>query len=238
MPRVLVVEDEPSIRKMVAFALKQAGFEVATADDGRVGLDEFERFKPDAVLLDVLLPSLSGYEVCERIRSTSDVPILMLTALAQEDDLIRGLQLGADDYLTKPFSVRLLVRRVNLLLHRDGRDDGGVLSIGELVVDLGRCEAHVRGSKVDLTPTEFRILSCLARNAGRVITSRVLLRDAQDYECDRREAQNIVKVHIRHLRTKLELDPESPKYILNVRGVGYLIDGRYSTSSAGLGAER
>ena len=239
MACVLVVEDDESIRRMVVLALKQAGHTVSEAADGEQALAEFTRSHPDLVVLDLLLPGLNGGEVCRAIRMSSQVPILMLTALAREEEVVRGLDMGADDYLTKPFSVREMLARVNALLRR-GAPDGGQrgsepITIGDLFIDVARHVVTVRGRAVDLTPTEFRLLCCLARNAGRVVPPRALLREAQEYDCDDREAQDIVKVHIRHLRHKLEPDPQTPQYILNVRGFGYLLESSSASSLADQG---
>ena len=237
MARVLVVEDDDSIRRMVILALRQAGHTVSQAADGEQALLEFARNHPDVVVLDLLLPGMSGGDVCRAIRTESQVPILMLTALAREEDVVNGLEMGADDYLTKPFGVRELLARVNALTRRGAPEAGAkappILSIGDLVVDPGRHVVVARGEKVDLTPTEFRMLYCLARNVGRVVPARALIREAQDYDCDDREAQDIVKVHIRHLRHKLEPDPQSPQYIVNVRGVGYVLESPARVPSPG-----
>jgi DNA-binding response OmpR family regulator len=227
MARVLVVEDDESIRRMVVMALRQAGHAVTPAVDGEQALAEFGRGHPDVVVLDLLLPGIDGGEVCRRIRVGSQVPILMLTALAREEDVVNGLEMGADDYLTKPFGIREMLARVSALLRRGAAESGakpaGAIGVGDLVVDPDRHVVLARGERVDLTPTEFRLLHCLARNAGRVVPARVLIREAQEYDCDDREAQDIVKVHIRHIRHKLEPDPSSPRYIVNVRGVGYVL---------------
>lgn len=235
MARVLVVEDDESIRRMVVLALRQAGHSPIQAADGEQALREFERSKPDAIVLDLLLPNLNGGEVCRAIRTTSQVPILMLTALAREEEVVRGLDMGADDYLTKPFGIREFTARVNALIRRGAIEppgqDAHVITVRDLTVDVDRHEATIRGERVELTRTEFRMLRCLAQNAGRVIPARTLLREAQEYDCEDREAQDIVKVHISHLRNKLEPDPQNPQYILNVRGVGYMLDPIDPTTS-------
>lgn len=227
MANVLLVEDDETIRRLVVFALRQDGLDVAVAADGATALATYERLRPDLVILDVLLPDIDGFEVCRRIRALGPTPILMLTALAQEDNVVRGFELGADDYLIKPFSVRVLLARVEALLRRSGKQTvglDGVIEVGDLVVDLNRIEVRLNDTVIDVTPTEFRILSYLARNAGQVINSVHLLRQIQDSPYDDREAQEIVKVHIRHLRNKIEPDPDTPRYIRTVRGFGYILD--------------
>lgn len=227
MGRVLLVEDDETIRRLVLYALRQAGMDVDVAVDGVAALKEFERNHPDIVVLDLLLPGIDGFEVCRRLREMSDTPILMLTALAQEDNEVRGLQLGADDYLTKPFSVRVFLARIEALLRRKGRPSTGderSIVIGDLVINFDRVEVLVRGERVSLTPAEFRIIGYLARSAGQVVSSATLLRQVQDYEYDEREAQEIIKVHIRRLRHKIEPTPDIPRYIRTVRGFGYMLD--------------
>ena len=227
MGRVLLVEDDETIRRLVLYALRQAGMDVDVAVDGVAALKEFEHNHPDIVVLDLLLPGIDGFEVCRRLREMSDTPILMLTALAQEDNEVRGLQLGADDYLTKPFSVRVFLARIEALLRRKGRpsiDDERSIVIGDLVINFDRVEVLVRGERVSLTPAEFRIIAYLARSVGQVVSSATLLRQVQDYEYDEREAQEIIKVHIRRLRHKIEPTSDIPRYIRTVRGFGYMLD--------------
>jgi DNA-binding response OmpR family regulator len=225
--KVLVVDDDDSIRRMVVLALRQSGHVVVQANCGEDGLTEFATGMPDVVVLDMLMPGINGDEVCRRIRETSLVPILMLTALAREDEVVRGLDMGADDYLTKPFGIREMLARVNALARRGPSEQEkapAVITVGDLTVDTGKHLASMCDQRVELTPTEFRMLHCLARNAGKVVPARTLIREAQEYDCEEREAQDIVKVHIRHIRHKLEPDPQNPRYIINVRGFGYLLE--------------
>ncbi len=206
--------------------------DVEVAADGASALAAFAARRPDLVVLDLLLPDIDGFEVCRRMRQIAPTPILMLTALAQEDHVVRGFELGADDYLTKPFSVRVFLARVEALLRRSSHqppERERPITIGDLVIDLDRVEVRVRGDRVDLTPNEFRILSYLARKAGQVVNSVSLLRQIQDVACDDREAQEIIKVHIRHLRNKIEQNADAPRYIRTVRGFGYILD--YPTTS-------
>ncbi|MGH2460136.1 MAG: response regulator transcription factor [Chloroflexota bacterium] len=227
MPRVLLVEDDETIRRLVLFSLHQDGLEVETATDGASALLAFERRQPDLVVLDLLLPDIDGFEVCRRIRLLGPTPILMLTALVHEDNVVKGFELGADDYLTKPFSVRVFLARVEALLRRSGKPAAGVeqtIEIGDLVVDFHRVEVRLRGDVIDLTRTEFRILGCLARYTGQVVNGASLVRQIQDPTYDDRDALEIVRVHIRHLRNKIEIDPDRPRFIRTVRGFGYILD--------------
>ncbi len=227
MPCILLVEDDETIRRLVLFALHQDGLDVEIAADGASALVAFEKRRPDLVVLDLLLPDIDGFEVCRRIRQLDPTPILMLTALVHEDNVVRGFELGADDYLTKPFSVRVFLARVEALLRRSGKQGSGVeqtIEIGDLVVDLQRVEVRLRGEAVDLTPTEFRVLGYLARYAGQVVNGASLVRQIQDPTYDERDALEIVRVHIRHLRNKIEDDPDHPRFIRTVRGFGYILD--------------
>jgi two-component system, OmpR family, alkaline phosphatase synthesis response regulator PhoP len=228
MTRVLIIEDDEAIRRLVVGALQQEGYEVSVALDGAEGLEAFARARPDVVVLDLRLPDIHGFEVCHRIRQQSASPILMLTAMSEEEEVVRGFQIGADDYLTKPFSVRVLLARVEALVRRSGtRLNLGdrAIEVADLVVDLDRVQVRIRGRPIELTPTEFRLISYLARNAGQVLKSSQLLLQIQDAPMSNRDAQEIIKVHIRHLRNKVERDPAEPQYIRTVRGFGYVLDG-------------
>lgn len=230
--RVLVVDDEPALVELVAFNLRKAGFDVNTAADGAAALAAARSWNPQVVVLDVMLPGLDGFEVCRELRKWSAVPVLMLTARKEEVDRVVGLEIGADDYLTKPFSPRELVARVRALLRRVRLDreaaaagaGGGVLESGSLRVDLERHEVTLEGRSIDLTPTEFRLLSQLAQHPGRVYSREDLLRViwGDDFFGDERT----VDVHVRHLREKVEPDPAHPQLILTVRGVGYRFSPR------------
>ena len=231
MTQVLLVEDDEAIRRMVVTALSHAGYEVVQAESGEEGLVAFSQHPADVVVLDIRLPGRDGLEVCKTIRATSTVPIMMLTARVQEEDVVHGLEIGADDYLTKPFSVRELLARVNALARRSSGKTKTLLTIGDLAVDVERHVVTMKDELIELTKTEFRLLCVLAQNAGEVVSPRVLLREAQDYDCDDREAQDIVKVHIRHLRYKIEPDAENPTYIVNVRGFGYRLQAPLASSS-------
>jgi len=228
-PRVLVVDDEPQMVGIIAYALGQEGFEVLTAYDGEKALVKVKEGRPDLVILDVVIPKVDGFEVCRRIRQQTTIPVIMLTVKREEVDRIRGLELGADDYVIKPFSHRELVLRVKAILRRTGVAQAKErIASGELGIDFLRHQVTLRGRPVNLTPTEFRLLSCLASNAGRVLTWRALLKEVWGYE-EWQAGPELVKVHIRRLRKKVELDPSDPCFILTVRGVGYMFCNQIAT---------
>jgi DNA-binding response OmpR family regulator len=225
-PTILLVDDEDSVRKVLAFPLERDGYEVVQAADGEEALARFAAGPVDLVVLDIMLPRLDGLEVCKRLRATSAVPIIMLTARDDELDKVIGLELGADDYITKPFSIREFRSRVRALLRRAraaqqaaaiGADER--IEQGELVVDVPRRTVEVRGVPVQLTYVEFELLRTLASSPGRVFSRRMLL-EALWKSADYRDPRTI-DVHVRHLREKLEVEPRSPEFILTVRGVGY-----------------
>ena len=234
MPKILVVEDEPSLVDALEFALEADGFEVVSVRDGQDALDAFERERPDLVLLDLMLPGLSGTDVCRRIRAVSAAPIVMLTARDAEIDKVVGLELGADDYVTKPFSTRELVARLRAVLRRGGGDavDGDApLEASGVRVDPERYEVSVRGVVTDLPPKEFALLELLVRNAGRVLTRDVLIDRVwgADYVGDTKT----LDVHVKRLRARIEPDPHDPQLIVTVRGVGYkFVDGRERRTTA------
>jgi DNA-binding response OmpR family regulator len=220
---ILLVDDEESVQKLLTYPLERDGFRVVQAWDGEEALRRFDEEEVDLVVLDVMLPRLDGLEVCKRLRQRSNVPIVMLTARGEELDKVLGLELGADDYITKPFSIREFRSRVRALLRRAAsphtRDRQEVVERGELVIDLPRRTVHVRGEPVLLTFIEFEMLALLAANPGIVFSRRELLerlRGSADY----REPRTI-DVHVRHLREKIERDPSNPELILTIRGAGY-----------------
>jgi DNA-binding response OmpR family regulator len=224
-PVVLVIDDEDSIQKLLNAALERDGYRIVGARDAAEGLLAFEREQPDVILLDVTLPDLSGREVCRRIRATSAVPIIMLSALDEEVDKVVGLELGADDYITKPFGMRELRSRVRAVLRRSQlavatpETDGERLEVGDVLLDPARRVVAVEGATVDLTYVEFELLQMLMSSPGRVF-SRSQLLDGVWGSSDFREPRT-VDVHVRHLREKLEPTPSEPRYIQTVRGVGY-----------------
>ncbi len=221
--RILLVDDEPAVQTLLAYPLRKDGYEVVSATDGRQALDRFAEGRFDLVVLDVMLPKLDGIEVCRRLRSKSQVPIIMLTAKDDEVDKVVGLEMGADDYITKPFSVREFRSRVRAALRR--AEMGGRASVsepieaGELVLDLERRAATMRGEEVTLTYVEFEVLTALAGAPGRVFTREVLL--GRLWGDSKYRDPRTIDVHIRHLREKIEKDPSSPEYLFTVRGVGY-----------------
>jgi DNA-binding response OmpR family regulator len=220
VPRVLVIDDEPDIRALLRLSLETEGYDVGEAPDGRLALQRFHDEPPDIVVLDVTLPEFDGWQILERLRDVSDVPIMMLTARAAEMDRVRGLRSGADDYLVKPFSRRELLARIEALLRRAGgpRGAGAVYRDERLVVDFAQRMVESDGREVSLTPQEFRLLSALVRSAGRVLTHDDLLRQAWGSTVGVMPEQ--VKLYVGYLRRKLGWDPsESP--IETVRGVGY-----------------
>jgi DNA-binding response OmpR family regulator len=221
---ILLVDDEDSVQRLLAYPLEREGFRVLQARDGEEALERFAEEDVDLVVLDLMLPKLDGLEVCKRLRAESEVPIIMLTARDDELDKVVGLELGADDYITKPFSIREFRSRVRALLRRAAvkrqvSDDGEVISVDGLEIDLGRRSVQVRDQPVRLTYVEFELLRTLAAHPGRVYSRRMLL-EALWGAADYREPRTI-DVHVRHLREKLERDPAEPEYILTVRGVGY-----------------
>jgi two-component system, OmpR family, response regulator RegX3 len=224
MTRVLVVEDEDSYREALAYMLTKEGFQVSQAADGAAGLLEFDRAGADLVLLDLMMPGVSGTEVCRQLRQRSAVPVIMVTARDSEVDKVVGLELGADDYVTKPFSHRELVARIRAVLRR-GQDTELVPDVIEadgVRMDVERHEVSVDGQRVQLALKEFELLEMLLRNAGRVMTRGQLIDRiwGADYVGDTKT----LDVHIKRLRTKIEADPGSPRHLVTVRGLGYKFD--------------
>jgi DNA-binding response OmpR family regulator len=220
---ILVVEDEPRIAGIAADYLRHAGYEVATAADGVQALERAAALRPDLIVLDLGLPRLDGLEVARTLRVRSAVPIIMLTARVEEDDRLAGLETGADDYLTKPFSPRELVARVKAVLRRAAAHEavasGTTLSLGDLTLDTTRLTVAREGRPIELTPTEFRLVETLARHPGRVFTRQQLL-DAVRGE-DGEAFDRAIDAHVKNLRRKIERDSRDPRYILTVYGVGY-----------------
>ncbi len=222
--RVLVIDDDRRLRDMLRTYLSGHGLQVETAADARAGLAAAEGIDPDAVVLDVMLPDLDGFEVCRRIRARSQVPVLMLTARGEETDRVVGLELGADDYLPKPFSPRELLARLRAITRRNRgaeRDEtADILRFGELEVDLGARQARVDGEARPLTSHQFEILSALARNAGRVLSRDQIMDTVRGEPLEAFDRS--IDVHVSRIRAAIEADPKHPRRIVTVRGVGYV----------------
>ncbi|HVA38860.1 MAG TPA: response regulator transcription factor [Candidatus Dormibacteraeota bacterium] len=221
--KILVVDDEVSIVRTLRFNLERNGYEVCTAGDGRTAVSMAASEQPDLVILDIMLPVLDGIEACKQIRRISSVPIIMLTAKDQEIDKVLALELGADDYVTKPFSLHEFLARVKARLRRnDGAAHGRerVLEFGEVRLDPGRGQLTVRGEEVALAPKEFKLLQLLMENEGHIVTRQTLLDKVWGYDFE--GEQQTINVHIRWLREKIERDPNRPEYIVTVRGRGYV----------------
>jgi len=219
---ILVVDDEPKIVRTAKAYLENAGFAVVTAGDGQMALTVYRHEKPALVILDLGLPGLDGLDVARTLRRESDVPIIMLTARVDETDKLIGLELGADDYITKPFSPRELVARVRAVLRRSGGEREQApppIVAGEIRIDLERRLVTVSGEAVELTPTEFDLLAVLARHPGRVFTRLELLDRVQGYAFEGYE--RTVDAHVKNLRQKIEPEPKQPRYVMTVYGVGY-----------------
>ncbi len=225
--RVLIVEDDVKTADIVRVYLENAGYSVVTALDGEEGINAARTTSPDLIVLDLLLPELSGIEVCRAIRNESQVPIIMLTALSTVHDKLTGLELGADDYITKPFSPRELVARVRAVLRRSAEegdaDRADSLAYGKVLLDLEQCTATVGDQIVHLTPTEFRILAVLVRQPGRVFSRSQLVEKALGYDSEGMD--RTVDVHVLNLRRKIEEDANHPQYIRTVYGMGYKFGG-------------
>jgi DNA-binding response OmpR family regulator len=226
LARILLVDDEQPIQTLLSYPLRKDGYDVVQATDGQQALDRFDEQTFDLVVLDLMLPKVDGLEVCRRLRSRSSVPIIMLTAKSEEIDKVVGLELGADDYITKPFSMREFSSRIKAALRRaemsrpvETAPDETPLEVGKLRIDFSKRTVRVEGREVQLTFVEFEILSVLARAPGRVFTRDMLL--SRIWGDSAYRDPRTIDVHIRHLREKAERDPKDPDYLFTVRGVGY-----------------
>ncbi|MBC8449740.1 MAG: response regulator transcription factor [Chloroflexi bacterium] len=223
--KILVVDDEPRVVRLVSEVLKAVGYQVIAAASGMPAIEMVALEQPDLVLLDILLPGgLDGYEICRRIREFSDVPVIMLTARAQEGDVLRGFDVGADDYLTKPFSAKELVARVRAVLRRSQRSEEMItapFTCGELEINFAQRTVRARGERMSLTPTEYELLRQLALNVNRVVLHQDLLTTVWGPEY--RNDVDYLRSYIRYLRRKLEADSSNPRYILTSPGVGYML---------------
>ncbi len=223
--RILLVDDEESLRMGVSRALRDAGYSVDTAADGLSALSAVDGAPPDLILLDLMLPGMDGLEVCREVRARSDVPILMLTARDDDMDRILGLEMGADDYLAKPFQMRELVLRIGAILRRAQvtyQSQSATLDGGRIEIDYGRREVRVEGRDVSLTPTEFALFAYLVRHARQVLTRARLLQEVWGYDVP--GDLRTVDVHVRRLRRKIEKNPSEPRLILTRFGLGYYVD--------------
>jgi DNA-binding response OmpR family regulator len=225
---ILTADDDPQLLRLVARNLQLEGYEVLTASDGKQALEQVEAHMPDLVLLDVMMPKMDGFTVCHRVREFSAVPIIIITARGQDQDKVRGLDLGADDYLTKPFSVDELLARVRAVLRRaqfTTNEQSHALrtttAIGDLTVDFAQHLVTMKGNEIVLTPTEYRILSYLAQNAGRIVTQDLLLEHVWGSEYV--GEGHMLQVNINRLRRKIEPDSSHPHYIMTKVGIGYLL---------------
>jgi DNA-binding response OmpR family regulator len=222
-PRILLVDDEQSVQTLLSYPLRKDGYHVTSATDGHQALERFGENRFDLVILDLMLPKLDGVEVCRQLRRRSQVPIIMLTAKGTETDKVAGLEVGADDYITKPFSMREFRSRVKAALRRSRMTvdfpEEGSIDHGDLKIDFGRRMVTLRGEEIKVTYVEFEILSALARSPGRVLSRQALLESVWG-DSEYRDPRT-VDVHIRHLREKLEANPKEPEFLFTVRGVGY-----------------
>lgn len=229
MPRILVIDDDPAISELVSFNLEMAGYDVNQAEDGIKGQALAVQLQPDLIMLDLMLPKVDGFTVCQRLRRderTGDIPVLMLTALDQTQDKVEGFNAGADDYLTKPFEIEEMLARVRALLRRRGvfpqTKYGEILHYGPLTLVPERFEALWFSKTVKLTHLEFELLHCLLQRHGQTVAPSEILREVWGYEPD--DDIETIRVHIRHLRTKLEPDPRHPRHIKTVYGAGYCLE--------------
>ncbi len=221
--RILVVDDEKGLVKIIRLNLQQDGFEVVEANNGAEAMEKLRTTLPDLVLLDVMMPDFDGFSVLKMIREIGGTPVIMLTAKGEESDIVKGLELGADDYVTKPFSPRELTSRIKAVLRRGSfnqdEESGRIVVDDRLTIDFDRHEVWVEGELVQLRPTEYRLLYHLVQNAGWVLTHDQILNKVWGYEYE--NEPHYVRLYINYLRKKLEVDPSNPKYILTERGVGY-----------------
>jgi DNA-binding response OmpR family regulator len=223
--RILIAEDDPKQANLVRIYLEREGYSVLTVRDGRAALEAARTRKPDLLILDVMMPSVDGLDVCRILRAESRVPILLLTARTTEEDMLLGLDLGADDYITKPYSPRELTARTRALLRRAGTSDPtrrGVLRVGDIEVDPDRFEVRLAGQLIALTAKEFGVLEVLVDEPGRVFTRTQLLERVYGFDSD--VLERTVDAHVMNLRRKLEPDPARPRYVVTVHGRGYKLD--------------
>ncbi len=235
--RIVTADDDPQLLRLIARNLEFEGYEVVTASDGEQALEQVERVAPDLVLLDVMMPKMDGFTVCQRVREFSSVPIIIITARGQDQDKVKGLDLGADDYLTKPFSVEELLARVRAALRRaqflstdamSGR--ATTTTVGEMVIDYAQHLVTLSGKELVLTPTEYRLLAYLAQNVGRVATQDLLLEHV--WGVDYVGESHMLQVNVNRIRRKLETDPAHPRYLKTKVGIGYVLTVPTPTQNA------
>ena len=222
MTTILIIDDDPDLCTLVRITLTRAGYQVEAAYNGRSGLEKAIQIQPDLILLDVMMPDESGWDVCQQLREVGDAPIIFLSAKGSEGDVVRGLGLGADDYVSKPFRSKELVARIEAVLRRsraDSTEADIVFRIGDLAVDKARWEVRRGDELIHLTPTEFRLLLLLARNAGRPVAHQEIL--AEVWGKEHKKNLNLLKVYVRQVRQKIERDPDQPQYLVTKRGIGY-----------------
>ena len=217
--RILVVDDDPALSEMIGIVLEAEGFRPVFCADGALALDAFRDGKPDLVLLDLMLPGVDGIEICRRIRQISGVPVIMLTARSDTSDVVAGLEVGADDYIVKPFDPKELVARIRARLRPPASEAGERLQIGDLVLDVTAHEVRRAGQRINLTPLEFSLLLTLASKPNQVFTREMLLEKVWGYQY--KSDTRLVNVHVQRLRAKVEADPDNPTIVMTVRGVGY-----------------
>lgn len=228
--KVLVVDDEATIRRILETRLKLSGYEVDTAIDGEEAIEKFNTYHPDVVILDIMLPKVDGFVVCKEIRSYSEVPVIILSAVADVQDRIKGLELGADDYITKPFSPNELEARIRAVLRRvtdrpveqTSGSPNNIISINNLKIDTNKRQVYKNNERVRLTGMEFNLLELLVTNSGKAFSRADILQQVWSYPADHRIDTRVVDVHISRLRSKLEEDPTNPELILTARGTGYM----------------
>jgi len=226
--KILIIDDDADLRQLASLIFKKVGAEVNTARDGFEGISKLFTYHPNLIVLDVMMPGIDGFEVCQRIRQVSDAPLIMLTALNHEQEMLRGLEAGADDFLSKPFNADILLARARTVLRRteqrDVQNNNFAFNDGYLSIDFERHQVLIKGKRIKLTPTEFRLMAYLARNAGKILTFEHILTNVwgNGYQ----GSLDYVHVYISHLRNKIEENTRSPRYIITVHGVGYIFEKR------------
>lgn len=229
---ILIVEDENFTRELISVALQGAGYRVTAVGDAEAALRVLERQVPDLAILDVRLPGMDGWDLCQQLRARGDFPVIFLTSLRDDEYVVKGLRAGGDDYLVKPFSPLVLVAHVEAVLRRtSGAAATHPMELPGLTIDPARSRVERDGTRVHLTATELKILAALARHRGTTLSARQLLSDANGYHVTEKEARPVVKVHVRNLRQKIEPVPEEPRYVLTVRGLGYMLSSAIAASA-------